>query len=102
MTNYRIKNERRGKQEHEEALQNYISKCKNKIIDLAGKSPDAIEVYFDNGEIKLRAIEVLPIRWSTSYNVWKNTFTHKEKKETYRMFDEVKIITYKLKYSKPV
>jgi len=93
--------ERRGKEEHEKALADYITNCPNKIIDLAGKSPDAIEAYLDNGEIKLKAIEVLPLRWSTGQNRWKKTFTHKQKEESYRMFDEVNIITYQLLYSKP-
>lgn len=94
--------QRRGKEEHETALKNYIDNCKNKIIDLAGKSPDAIEVYIQNNEIKLRAIEVLPIRWSTGQQVWKNAFTFKQKQESYRMFDDVKIIPYKLEYTKPI
>lgn len=93
--------ERRGKTEHEKALQEYISNSKNKIIDLAGKSPDAIEVFVDEmGDIKIRAIEVLPVRWSKGQEIWKKTFTHKQKEESYRMFDEVKIITYKLQYTK--
>ena len=98
--NYHI--ERRGKEEHEQALKNYIENCKNKIIDLAGKSPDAIEVYYDKGELKLRAVEVLPIRWNKGQNRWQKAFTFKDKKYSYRMFDDVKIITYKLEYSKPI
>ena len=96
--------ERRGKIEHENALNDYIQKVRrnnsSKIIDLAGKSPDAIEVNYDNGELHIIAIEVLPVRWNKNYNTWKATFTHKHKKESYRMFDEVKIITYKLEYTK--
>mgnify|MGYP001619635147 CR=1 FL=1 len=92
--------ERRGKEEHEQALRDYISNCKNKIIDLAGKSPDAIEAYVENGEIKLRAVEVLPIRWSSGQKVWKNTFSHIQKIDSYRRFDDVRIITYRLEYSK--
>ena len=93
--------ERRGKEEHEEALKKYIDSCPNKIIDLAGKSPDAIEAYLENGEIKLRAVEVLPSRWSKGQKVWKKSFTYKQKKESYRRFDDVLIISYKLHYSKP-
>lgn len=93
--------ERRGKEDHESTLRNYIEKCPNKIIDLSGKSPDGIEAYIDNGEIKLRAIEVLPVRWNKGKQIWKKTFTHKQKEESYRMFDDVKIITYRLHYTKP-
>jgi len=92
---------KRGKEEHEKALQNYIKKCQNKIIDLAAKSPDAIEAVYEDGVIKLIAIEVLPVRWNKSKSYWKKTFTHKQKEESYRMFDKVKIINYKLQYSKP-
>ena len=92
---------KRGNEEHEKALTEYITNCKNKIIDLKAKSPDAIEAVIEKGKIKLIAVEVLPIRWSTGQNKWKKTFTHKQKIESYRMFDEVKIITYKLEYSKP-
>lgn len=98
------RNNRRGKEEHEKALQEYIEKAKKdhkKIIDLCGKSPDAIEVIIENGKIKLIAVEVLPIRFNLSHNIWKKTFSHSQKRELYRMFDEVKIITYKLLYTKP-
>lgn len=96
--------ERRGKAEHEKSLEQYINKARRngiKIIDLAGKSPDAIEAYFENGKIKLRAVEVLPIRWMRGQQRWQKSFTNIQKKESYRMFDDVKIITYKLEYSKP-
>jgi len=93
--------ERRGKEEHESALREYILNCSNKILDLAGKSPDAIEAIIENGEVKLIAVEVLPVRWVKGQKRWQKTFTHKQKKESYRMFDEVKIIPYKLLYSKP-
>lgn len=92
---------RRGKEEHEKALADYINKCRHKIVDLAGKSPDAIEAIFENGKIKLIAVEVLPIRWQKGQQRWGKTFSHKQKLDSYRMFDEVKIITYKLNYSKP-
>lgn len=96
--------ERRGKIEHENALNEYVENIKKdpnkKIIDLAGKSPDAIEVNYVNGKIEIIAIEVLPIRWNRGKNTWKATFTHTQKKESYRMFDKVKIITYKLQYTK--
>jgi len=92
--------ERRGKEEHEKALKDYLDNCTNKILDLAGKSPDAIEVYLENGDIKLRAIEVLPYRWNKRKNIWKKTFSEKQKIESYRKFDDVRIITYKLDYSK--
>lgn len=93
--------ERRGKEEHESALREYISNCSNKILDLAGKSPDAIEAIVVDGKVQLIAIEVLPIRWAKGQKRWQKTFTHKQKEESYRMFDEVKIIPYKLLYSKP-
>lgn len=93
--------ERRGKEEHEQALKNYIDSCPNKIIDLAGKSPDAIEAYFEDGQIKLRAVEVLPVRWNRGKGIWKKTFSHKQKEELYRMFDHVRIVPYRLLYSKP-
>jgi len=93
--------ERRGKEEHEKALSDYIENSKNKIIDLAGKSPDAIEAILVDGEIILRAVEVLPIRWAKGQQRWQKSFTHTNKEYSYRMFDEVKIITYKLNYSKP-
>jgi hypothetical protein len=102
--NYRIKNQRRGKIEHEEALQGYINSVKSKggkIIDLAGKSPDAIEVVIEDGNIKILAIEALPIRWNKGKNFWKKTYSHKAKRELYSMFDEIRIIEYKLAYSKP-
>lgn len=54
---------KRGKIEHERALNDYIKNCPNKIIDLASKSPDAIEAIYEEGKIKLIAVEVLPIRW---------------------------------------
>ena len=93
--------ERRGKEEHEKALRNYIVNCQNKIIDLAGKSPDAIEAQIQpDGTIKLIAIEVLPIRWIQRRKRWQKSFTHAQKEESYRMFDDVKIINYKLNYSK--
>ena len=92
--------ERRGKEEHEQALRDYIENCRNKIIDLAGKSPDAIEAYLEDGKIKLRAIEVLPRRWNPRKGIWKKTFSGKQKTELYRMFDDIRIIDYKLEYSK--
>ncbi len=91
---------KRGKIEHERALNDYIKNCPNKIIDLASKSPDAIEAIYEEGKIKLIAVEVLPIRWQKGQQRWQKTFTHKQKLESYRMFDKVKIITYKLHYSK--
>jgi len=92
---------KRGKEEHEKALEDYIKNCPNKIIDLAAKSPDAIEAIYEDGGIKLIAVEVLPIRWAKGQQRWQKTFTHKQKEVSYRMFDKVKIITYKLAYSKP-
>lgn len=92
--------ERRGKEEHESALKEYISNCPNKIIDLAGKSPDAIEAFIVDGEVVLRAVEVLPARWNARHNRWKKTYSHKQKIDIYRMFDEVKIVPYRLEYSK--
>ena len=95
--------ERRGKEEHEKELQTYIQKrqAENiKIIDLAGKSPDAIEAIIENGKIKLIAVEVLPSRWNNTRKYWKITFSEKNKKDSYRMFDDVKIIKYKLQYTK--
>lgn len=91
---------RRGKEEHERALSEYVMSCENKIIDLKGKSPDAIEAYVEDGKIKLRAIEVLPLRWDLKNKRWKKTFTMKGKEYSYRMFDEVKFVTYLLEYSK--
>lgn len=92
--------ERRGKEEHETALREYIENCPNKILDLAGKSPDAIEAVIVDGKVKLIAVEVLSVRWINSKNIWKKNFTHAQKQESYRMFDEVKILTYKALYTK--
>jgi len=94
----------RGKREHEDSLQKYIESQRSKgikIIDLGAKSPDAIEAHLENDKIKLIAIEVLPLRWNKGKKFWKKTFTHKQKQDSYSMFDEVKIITYKLDYSRP-
>lgn len=92
--------QRRGKELHEEKLKEYISNCNNKIIDLAGRSPDAIEAVIENGKVRLIAVEVLPSRWAKGKKVWKKSFTHKHKEYSYRMFDEVKIINYKADYTK--
>ncbi len=94
--------ERRGKELHEEKLKEYISNCKNKIVDLAGKSPDAIEAVIENGKVKLIAVEILPSRFNKNKNSWQKTFTYKDKEYSYRMFDEVKIITYRADYTKPI
>lgn len=94
-----MKSERRGKELHEKELRRYLEEAKSKgrkIIDLAGKSPDAIEVRLEYGKLKLIAIEVLPSRWSTTYKSWKHAWTYKQKQYSYRMFDEVKILEYRL------
>jgi hypothetical protein len=90
---------KRGNNLHEEELQRYIQQAKSegrKIIDLAARSPDAIEAIIVNGQIELIAIEVLPSRWSNRYKAWKHPWTFKQKEESYRMFDKVKILGYKL------
>ena len=86
---------RRGKELHEQELQKFIEQMQKegiKIIDLAGKSPDAIMIK----DGKLVAVEVLPIRWSRSYQAYKHSWTYKQKQESYGMFDEVVILEYKL------
>jgi hypothetical protein len=93
--------QRRGKEEHEKALKEYIENCTNKILDLSGKSPDAIEAYFAiDGSIKLRAVEVLPLRWNEKTKSWKKTWTYNAKISIYDMFDDVRIIGYNLEYTK--
>lgn len=90
---------RRGKELHEEKLQEYIKECEQKnikIIDLAGKSPDAIQAELIDGKIVLTAVEVVPTRFSTSYNTWKKSWSYKNKQETYHMFDKVKMLEYKI------
>lgn len=85
---------KRGKDLHETELQEFIQRMRSegkKIIDLAGKSPDAIMVK----DGKLIAVEILPSRFSKSKQKWVHSWSYKEKKEIYSMFDDVIIIEYK-------
>lgn len=63
-----------------------------RIIALTGKSPHLIEARLNDGKIELIAIEILPEvnRDKTPSHSW----TTKQKKDQYQMFDEVLIIQY--------
>lgn len=87
---------KKGDELHEKKLQEYVEQARlegRKVIDLEAKSPDAIEVIVDKNCIKVVAIEVLP---HTTHPTRKghHGWTHKQKQNTYKMFDEVRIIEY--------
>ncbi len=82
--------------EHDEALEFYIRTAKTlhrRVIDLCDKSPDAIEVYIQDGKIRINVIEIMH---KQNDNLHKLSGLAKQKKELYEGlgFDEVKIYQY--------
>lgn len=82
--------------EHDQVLQHYVETAKKlgrRVIDLNDKSPDAIEVYVENGDIKINVIEIMH---TTNKNIGKLSTLSKLKKELYEGlgFDEVKVYEY--------
>lgn len=82
---------RRGNEEHEKILKETINEYEQggwRVIDLEGKSPDAIATK-DN---KIIAIEILGKSYKNGK--WKKSHTTTEKEDIYYMFDEVVIKTF--------
>lgn len=85
--------------EHEEALNFYIETAKKlgrRVITLNDKSPDAIEIFLEDGIIKVNVIEIM--HKSKGY-LSKLSTQAKWKKELYEGlgFDEVRIYQYRPK-----
>lgn len=82
-----------GSKKHEEVLKLYITELEEegfKVIDLKGKSPDAIAVK-DN---KVCAVEVLGSTYRKGKG-WHKGWTRKHKQTQYSMFDDVFIRVFK-------
>ena len=93
-----------GKGQYREVLKDYISDLEEegyRVIPLEGKSPDAIAIKLDASQvdidlekIKVCAVDVLgkTHRKGRGYH---GSWTYKQKKKTYSMFDDVLIRTFK-------
>lgn len=84
---------KKGGERHEKKLKEVIQEFKRKgykVVDLEGKSPDAIAVK-DN---VVCAVEVLG-RVHRKNRGWKKDFTIIQKKSLYSMFDKVFIRTFR-------
>ena len=71
---------------HEQALQEEINRLKSlgfKVINLEEKSPDAIAIK----DGKVYAVEVLGISYYKKKRQWKGTFSIRQKRLIYHMFD---------------
>ena len=86
---------RRESKEHEINLVDELSKLRQdgwKVINLKGLSPDGIAVK----DGKIIAIEVLGMNYKKGKGFC-HSWTYKDKKERYSMFDDVIIKTFKYK-----
>jgi len=82
--------------EHNEALEFYTETAKKlhrRVISLNDKSPDAIEIFLEDGEIRVNVIEIMH---SDKKKQGKLSYQAKMKKELYEGlgFDEVKVYEY--------
>ena len=84
-----------GSMEHELKLVDQLKKMVEdgwKVINLRGLSPDAIAVK----DGKIVAVEVLGMSYKKGRG-YQHSWTYKGKKESYSMFDDVIIKTFKYK-----
>jgi len=83
-----------GYAQHEEVLSDMIADLEEegyRVIRLAGKSPDAIAV---RDQYEIHAVEVLG-KTHRKGRGWHTSWSYKQKKKDYSMFDEVMIRTFK-------
>ena len=75
-----------GSETHDEVLQEEIEELQSKgfrVINLEGKNPDAIAIK----DGKVYAVEVLGISYYKKKRHWKGSFSIKQKRSIYHMFD---------------
>jgi len=79
---------------HEVELKKVLSKLENegyRVFSLSGLSPDGIAVK----EGKVVAVEVLGLHWrEVPQKRWHRSWTYKDKRKAYSMFDDVIISTF--------
>lgn len=86
-----------GKKQHEDLLKKTIKEMEEKgwkVIDLKGRSPDAIAAKNENDKVKIIALEILGMSYNEGKG-WHKSWTYKEKMDNYSMFDEVIIKKFK-------
>ena len=84
---------RHGSLQHMKAVHKNIAELEKKgyrVIDLQGKSPDAIALKDE----KIIAVEILGRQYKKGKG-WKKKWTHAQKKKNYDMFDDVIIFSFR-------
>jgi len=83
-----------GGKKHEKLLKETIKKLekeKYRVIELKGKSPDAIAVKNN----KIVAVEILGVSYNYKKKRWHKSWTYTQKEDNYSMFDRVIIKKFK-------